>query len=464
MKNACCIILAGGKGTRMKSQRPKVLTEILFKPMISYVVDACKKSQIDNICVVTGYKSKLVNNYLDSIGNFKTVLQSEQKGTGHAVMMAMDFLKENIENDVLVLCGDTPLVTQECIENSYKSHIDSKSDITVVTAVLDDPQNYGRIYRKNDNTICKIIEKKDCNEQELQINEINSGIYWFKAKNLLECLLKLDTNNSQGEYYLTDTIEISINNNKKVSAFICDDSDIILGANSKKDLYELNQKMRMKVINKHFENGVEFISLDGVYISPDAVIGADTVIYPNTIIKQGVKIGTECKIGPQTLIEESIIDDRVTLNQVQCYKSKVHHDTDIGPFVHIRPNSEIDHHVHIGDFVEVKNSFIGAGTGISHLTYVGDSDVGKNVNFGCGVVTVNYDGVNKHRCTIKDGAFIGCNTNLVAPVTVGENSYTGAGSTITKDVEDDALGIARARQENKLNFSTKKLAGRKKKV
>ncbi len=464
MNNTCAIILAGGKGTRMKSKKPKVLSEILFKPMLGYVIEACNKANVNDICVVTGFKYELVEEYLSSVGDFSIARQLEQKGTGHAVMMAKDFLLKNKGKDVLVLCGDAPLITHECIENSYKSHIENKNAITVVTACLEDAGNYGRICRNDDDTIKKIVERKDCTEEEVLIKEINSGVYWFNVDNLLDCLDKLTTNNSQGEYYLTDTLEITINSNKKVSAFVCEDTDIILGANSRKDLFELNEKMRLKVIDKHFENGVEFISLDGVYISPDAKIGCDTVIYPNTIIKENVVIGEDCKIGPSTLIQDSVIDDRVSLNQVQCYKSKVHHDTDIGPFVHIRPNSEIDHHVHIGDFVEVKNSFVGAGTGISHLTYVGDSDVGKNVNFGCGVVTVNYDGVNKHRCTIKDGAFIGCNTNLIAPVTIGENGYTGAGSTITDDVPDEALGIARAKQQIKKDFSTKKLAGRRKKV
>lgn len=464
MNNTCAIILAGGKGTRMKSKKPKVLSEILFKPMLGYVVDACKNANVNDICVVTGFKSELVEEYLNKIGNFNIAHQFEQKGTGHAVMMAKEFLLNNKDKDVLVLCGDAPLITSECIKNSYKSHKKDNNAITVVTATLDDAGNYGRICRNDDLTIKKIVERKDCSKEELLIKEINSGVYWFNVSNLLDCLDKLTTNNSQGEYYLTDTLEITIGLNRRVSGFICDDTDIILGANSRKDLLDLNEKMRLKVINKHLDNGVEFISLDGVYISPDAQIGCDTTIYPNTIIKENVIIGEDCIIGPSTLIEKSIVEDRVKLNQVQCFQSKIHSDTDIGPFVHIRPNSEIDHHVHIGDFVEVKNSSIGAGTSISHLTYVGDSDVGQNVNFGCGVVTVNYDGVEKHRCTIKDGAFIGCNTNLVAPVTVGENGYTGAGSTITNDIPDSALGIARARQENKIGFSTKKLARRRKKV
>lgn len=463
MSNTCAIILAAGKGTRMKSQKPKVLAEILFKPMLGYVVDACRGADVEDICVVTGFRSEMVEEYLNSIGTFSIAKQTEQRGTGHAVMMAKEFLEKNRGKDVLVLYGDTPYLNAETISSAYEQHKKENNDITLITAMLDDPQSYGRIIRSGDK-ITKIVEKKDASPEEAAIKEINAGTYWFSVDNLLSVLDGLTTNNAQGEYYLTDTIALTLSQGGTVGGYIAPNSDIILGANSRKDLYELNEKMRMSVIQKHFENGVEFISTDGVYIAPDAVIGADTAVYPGTIIKENVIIGEDCKIGPNTLIQKSTIGDRVKLNSVQCYQSKVHDDADIGPFVHIRPNSEIHHHVHIGDFVEVKNSTIGAGTGISHLTYVGDSDVGKNVNFGCGVVTVNYDGVNKHRCTIKDGAFIGCNTNLVAPVTIGENAYTGAGSTITKDVPSQALGIARARQENKEGFSEKKLAGRKLKV
>lgn len=463
MSETCAIILAAGKGTRMKSNKPKVLAEILFKPMLGHVIDACQKADVNDICVVTGFRAEMVEDYLASIGEFSTVRQTEQKGTGHAVMMAREFLKEHCGKDVLVLCGDTPYLNAETISEAYRQHKEENNAITLVSALLDDPASYGRIVREG-NTISKIVEKKDATEEEAAIKEINAGTYWFAVNNLLTALDGLTTDNAQGEYYLTDTITLTLQNGGKVGGFIAPNSDIILGANSRKDLYELNEKMRMSVIEKHLENGVEFVSTDGVYIAPDAVIGTDTVIYPGTIIKEEVIIGEDCKIGPNTLIQKSTIGDRVKLNSVQCYQSKIHEDADIGPFVHIRPNSEIHHHVHIGDFVEVKNSTIGAGTGISHLTYVGDSDVGKNVNFGCGVVTVNYDGVNKHRCTIGDGAFIGCNTNLVAPVTIGKNGYTGAGSTITKDVPSEALGIARARQEIKEGFSKKKLAGRKIKV
>ena len=237
-----------------------------------------------------------------------------------------------------------------------------------------------------------------------------------------------------------------------------------MGANTHADLYQLNKIATKSIINGHIRNGVEFLSEDGILISPTVSIGRGTKILPGTILRGDTVIGENCVIGPTALIENSKVGDNTTINSSQVYLSQVDNDVKIGPFCHIRPNSVIHHHVKIGDFVETKNSKIGAGTAISHLTYVGDSDVGKNVNFGCGVVTVNYDGVKKNRCTIKDGAFIGCNTNLIAPVTIGENGYTGAGSTIVKEVPDEALGIARAKQKTIKDFSLKKLANRKKKV
>lgn len=463
MRTQSAIILGAGKGTRMKSNRPKVLCELMFRPMIHHVADACKGAGVQDLCIITGYQAEEVETSMRTIGDFTFARQNEQRGTGHAVMMATDFLLNHLDGDVLVLCGDAPCIDSDTIAKSHAQHVAEKNAITVITAKLPDAGNYGRILRKH-GRIRAIVERADCNDNQIEIKEINAGAYWFDAKNLLDCLSRLTTDNAQGEYYLTDTIALTLSAGNVVGGYLAPDPSIILGANSRFDLLELNEYIRQNTIRRHMENGVNFIATDGVIIAPDAVIGVDTDIYPGSIIKNNVQIGEGCTIGPNTVIADSVIGDHVKLNQVQCYQSKVDDFADIGPFVHIRPNSTICHHVHIGDFVEVKNSTIGAGTGISHLTYVGDSDVGKNVNFGCGVVTVNYDGVRKNRCTIGDGAFIGCNTNLVAPVTIGDNGYTAAGSTITADVPENALGIARARQELKADFSVKKLAGRKYKV
>ncbi len=452
MTNKSAIILAAGKGTRMKSDSPKVLCEVLFKPMINWVINSCHDAGITKICAVTGYKSELVEKVLDS--DIKIAIQEEQKGTGHAVMMAKDFLNQNIDGDVIVLCGDAPFMDSTTIENAYNLHKKENNAVTVITARLDNPTGYGRIVRSRYG-ISKIVEQKDASTNELLINEVNSGAYWFNVKYLLDVLFEVDNSNSQGEYYLPDTIALSINKGRKVNAYVSDNPDVILGANSRRDLCNLNSIANTRVIDNHFDNGVEFVSLDGILISPEVLIGKGTVILPSTILKGTTKIGEGCSIGPNCIIENSNIDNNVVFNASQCYNSIVERNATIGPFCHIRPNSTIKAGVHLGDFVEIKNSVIGEDTHVSHLTYIGDSDVGKKVNFGCGVVTVNYNGKTKARCTVEDEAFIGCNTNLVAPVKVGKRGYTAAGSTITQDVPDENLAIARSRQTNKQGYNSK---------
>jgi len=452
MANKSAIILAAGKGTRMKSDLPKVLCEVLFKPMIKWVTNSCYNADINQICVVTGYKSELVKNVLNK--EIDIAIQAEQKGTGHAVMMAKHFLEKHIDGDVIVLCGDAPFMDSTTIQNAYDLHKRQKNAITVITARLDNPTGYGRIVRAR-NGIQKIVEQKDASRNELLINEVNSGAYWFNVKHLLDVLFDVDDCNSQGEYYLPDTIALSLDKGKKVNAYISDNPDVVLGANSRFDLCNLNSIANTRVIDNHFDNGVEFVSLDGVLISPEVEIGKGTVILPSTILKGNTIIGKDCHIGPNSIIDSSTIQNNVTINSSQCYDSIVKSNATIGPFCHIRPNCVIEKDVHLGDFVEIKNSVIGESSHVSHLTYIGDSDVGKNVNFGCGVVTVNYNGETKSRCTIKDNAFIGCNTNLIAPVTVGEKGYTAAGSTITEDVPDEALAIARQRQTNKAGYNKK---------
>lgn len=452
MTSKSAIILAAGKGTRMKSSSPKVLCEVLFKPMINWVTEACYDASINNICVVTGYGGDEVKKALDD--NIETCVQEKQLGTGHAVMMAKDFLQKNIDGDVIVLCGDAPFMDPTTIDNAYDLHKRQKNAITVITARLDDPTGYGRIVRSR-NGIERIVEQKDASTSELLINEVNSGAYWFNVRYLLDVLFEIDNGNAQGEYYLPDTVALSLKKGNKVGGYISDNPDVILGANSRRQLLDLNGLARDHVFDNLMADGVEFVSLDGVIIEKGVKIERETKILPGTIIRGNTEIGNKCVIGPNTLISDSKIGNNVTLNSVQCYSSVVEDGANIGPFVHIRPNSHIMSNVHIGDFVEVKNSVIGEATHISHLTYVGDSDVGKRVNFGCGVVTVNYNGKNKNRCTIGDDAFIGCNTNLVAPVTVGDCGYTAAGSTITEDVPADSLAIARARQINKDGYNKK---------
>lgn len=456
--NCCAVILAAGDGKRMKSRRSKVLCEVAMKPMISWVISSLENAGIKNTAVILGNSADEVSAMLPEYG--ETFLQTERLGTGHAVMTALKFLEKNKESDVIVLCGDAPFIDSVTIKNAHEYHRANQNAVTVITAKLSDPAGYGRIIRSQ-NGISGIVEQKDASPDELKINEVNSGAYWFKAGALISALSKLTTDNAQGEYYLTDTISILLNDGERAGAYAAENPDIVLGANDRKSLLALNELAKRAIIERHMENGVEFVSADGVVISPDVTIGADTKILPGTILCGQTRIGAGCTIGPNSLISDSDVSDNTILNAVQCYQSVIHENVKIGPFTHIRPDSEIKAGVKIGDFVEIKNSVVGESTAVAHLTYVGDSDVGSHVNFGCGTVTVNYDGVNKHRTTIGDNAFIGCNTNLVAPVRVGDGAFTAAGTTVTKDVPDGALAIGRAAQENKPGFG-KKLLGRKK--
>lgn len=452
MDNA--IILAGGMGKRMNSQKPKVLLEVLGKPMLEWVTDACENAGIGRICVVKGYGAEQIDEFLD--GRFETAFQAERLGTGHAVMCAAEFLKKNPDSHTFIACGDAPFTDFKTIRAAYEFHKMSQAAVTVITAELPEPKGYGRIVRTKDG-IGGIVEEKDCSDSERRINEINSGCYWFRTKELLDVLPRLDRNNAQGEYYLTDTIKLLLQDGKKATAFKTDNQDAVLGANDRKGLLKLNDIARMRVIDKHLNAGVEFITTDGIVISPDVVIKSGAKILPNTILMGKTVIGASV-IGPNSRIIDTVVGDGSVLDNVLACEAIVGSNATIGPFAQLRKGSIVEDYVHIGDFVEIKNSVIGKGTAVSHLTYLGDSDIGKNVNFGCGTVTVNYDGTNKARCTIGDNAFIGCNTNLIAPVTVGEAAYTAAGSTITEDVPDGALAIERGKQVNKSDYAAKKLA------
>ncbi len=436
MKTAC-IILAGGAGKRMKSERPKVLAEVLCKPMLGWVLDAAERFGFDEISVVTGFRAELTGEYISSrSGNVTICHQPEQKGTGDAVRCAMEVISRC--DSVCVLNGDAPFIDSETLRASLELHQNSGSDVTVITAEIDDPRGYGRIIRTN-GEFTAIREQKDCSPEENKICEVNSGAYWFNAAKLAEALPKLSTDNAAGEYYLTDCVELM----ERRSAYTSPNPDIVLGANTRGALLELNQLARLRRLTQLMEEGVSFITLDGIIIGGDVKIGCDTTILPNTVILGNTEIGKGCVIGANSHIENCKIGDNVRLNNVQAYDSVIEDDVKIGPFAQLRPGSTIRSGVKIGDFVEIKNSDIGVNTAVAHLTYVGDSDVGRGVNFGCGCVTANYDGINKYRTKIGDHAFIGCNTNLIAPVEVGENATTAAGSTVTKNVPANSLAVER---------------------
>lgn len=437
------IVLAAGDGKRMKSARPKVMCEVLEQPMIGWVLDSLFEAGFtaENTGIVVGNGAEIVEKYLSTREIAKTFMQTERKGTGHAVMQAADML--DLCENVLILCGDAPFMDAETIKKSLDAHTESGSLVTVVTAEVENPTGYGRIIRDKDGSLLKITEQKDCNDAEKLIKEINSGVYWFNSSALKNALPKLQTANAAGEYYLTDAVGIIREEGGKASAFCAENSDIVLGANSRKDLLNLNTIARNRVIGKHLDNGVEFVATDGIIIGKDVEIGQDTKILPNTILRGKTVIGEGCVVGPNSIIENCKVGNNVVLNNVQAYRSRISDNVSAGPFVHLRPDTILHDGVKIGDFVEVKNSEIGIKTSISHLTYIGDSDVGKDVNFGCGCVTANYDGVNKFRTVIGDHAFIGCNTNLIAPVEIGENATTAAGSTITREVPANSLVIER---------------------
>ncbi len=442
MEQVCAVVLAAGDGKRMHSARPKVLCEVLFSPMICWIADSLAECGIEDVCAVLGAGADQVR---AAVPHFSWVEQKQRLGTGHAVMQAKAFLQQHLGGNCVVLYGDAPFVDAATLRNAYEEHIRQKAAVTLITAVLEDPTGYGRVIRDGE-AVAKIVEQADADERTLQVREINAGAYWFSVDFLLQALDRLQPNNAQGEYYLTDVIGIAAAEGLRVCGYQAKNPQVAMGANDRKGLLRLNELARQAQLAYHLEQGVEIVCADGVIIAPGVTIGQDTVLLPGTILKGKTTIGKHCVIGPNTVIEDSVIGDGCRINACQIEQSELEENVKIGPFTHVRPNSRLKAGVKIGNFVEVKNSVVGEKTAVAHLTYVGDSDVGKNVNFGCGTVTVNFDGHGKYRTVIGDGCFIGCNSNLIAPVTIGDDSYIAAGSTITDEVPADALAIARARQ------------------
>lgn len=446
------VILAAGDGKRMKSNNSKVCCEVLSKPMLSWVLDSCSDAGIatQNTCVVIADDPKGVDKLLPE--GIATAVQKERKGTGHAVSCAMDFLqglRDNYVEHVAVLCGDAPFIDSVTLSESYNYHTSHKNDVTVLTAKVDDPARYGRIIRDKNGDFAKIVEAADATSQQLLINEINSGAYWFSVSYLISNLPLLEPKNVQGEYYLTDMVELAFKTGGRAGAFVCADPSVALGANDRAALAQLNRVARDAVLLRHYKNGVDIPITDGVIIGPDVLIGRDTTILPGTILIGKTTIGEGCTIGPNTRIISTTVGNGCTIDSSRLEQSKVGSGVRIGPFAQLRPNSVIADNVKIGNFVEIKNSTVGEKTSFAHLTYIGDSDFGARINVGCGVVTVNYDGVSKHRTTVGDDAFIGCNSNLIAPVTVEQGGYVAAATTVTKTVPADAMAIGRVKQENK---------------
>jgi bifunctional UDP-N-acetylglucosamine pyrophosphorylase/glucosamine-1-phosphate N-acetyltransferase len=453
MGKKMAVILAAGKGTRMKSKKPKVLHEVCGQSMLEYVIDSCRNVGTDEIHVIVGYESQLIKDAVPEGNGLSYTMQEEQLGTGHALMQVMPEIQK-FRGQVMVLVGDAPLITSGTLEHLLEINSQEAVKATVITAEIPKPKNYGRIIRDEKGYLQKIVEAKDAKPHEKAVKEINSGMYCFDAQTLASVLDKLDNNNAQKEYYLTDVIGLIRGNGHKVKACLVENQEDILAVNSKTELATISKIMRRRINTRLMEEGVIITDPESTYIDYSAKVGQDTEIEPGVILKGDTVIGDECLIGSSSKLVNAIVGDRVTVEHSIILKSSVGDDTKVGPYAYIRPDSHIGRRVKIGDFVEVKKSIIGDDTKASHLTYIGDAKVGEGVNLGCGVVFVNYDGKNKYLTEVEDHAFIGCNTNLVAPVKVGKNVYVAAGSTITEDVPENALAIARCRQTIKEEYVT----------
>lgn len=439
------VILAAGLGTRMKSDIPKVLHKVNGLSMIEQVIRVLKKAGCEDCLVVTGFKGELVREALGDSVSY--AVQKDQLGTGHAVMQAEDYLRKR-SGHVLVVCGDTPLLRAETVRRLMDTCREKKAAAAVLTAEMADPTGYGRVLRDKDGHMLRIVEQKDGTEEELAVKEINTGTYCFEIPALLAALPRLTPENAQHEYYLTDVFSLLIRDGRSVIPVAADDAEETMGVNSRVQLAAAEKVLRLRKAEELMASGVTIIDPERVYIGADVTVGRDTVLYPGTILEGKTTVGARCVLGPDTQLTDVTCGDGNRLNRVYAHECVIGDNNEAGPFVHLRPGTALHDHVKIGNFVEVKNSDIGDGTKLPHLIYCGDADVGKNVNFGCGSVTVNFDGKNKNRTVVEDHAFIGCNTNLVAPVRIGKRAFTGAGSTITKDVPGKALAIARARQKN----------------
>lgn len=446
------IVLAAGQGKRMKSKQYKVLHPVCGKPMVGHVLDTVKQAKSEKIIVVVGHGAEKVQAYLGDDAQF--VKQEQQLGTGHAVLQAKDLLA-NEDGTTIVICGDTPLVKSSTIEQMITLHEQSGAAATILTASFADPTGYGRIIRNEQGIVERIVEQKDCSQAEAAVQEINTGTYCFDNKKLFEALGRVTNENAQGEYYLTDVIGLFRAAGEVVQGYCTNDLAEAIGVNDRVALAEAEQLMRARINRQHLINGVTLIDPASTYIEAGVTIGADTIIYPGTVLKGNTAIGEDCIIGPQSEINNSTLHNGVTVKQSVLDQAEVGDESSIGPFAYIRPGSVVGKHCKIGDFVELKNAKLDDGSKVSHLSYVGDAEVGKDVNIGCGAITVNYDGFNKSKTIIGDHAFIGSNVNLIAPVTVGEGAYVVAGSTVTKDVPSGDLAIARQRQENKPGYAEK---------
>lgn len=438
MSDLLTVVLAAGKGTRMKSDTNKVLHKIAGKEMVNHVIDTADKISSEVVCIV-GYQAEKVKKAITADVKFK--LQSEQLGTGHAVMQAMDEIKDH-NGDVLILYADIPLIKEKTLQNMKNFHDNQSANLTIITTLLKNPTGYGRIIKNEDSEIIKIVEEDDATSKEKKINEINSGIMCIDSNSLIDALDDLDNDNAQNEYYLTDVVNSIRNENGKILPYKIDDKEEITGVNDRVNLSKAEKIIRERINKKHMDNGVTIIDPQTTYIDGNVEIGADTIIYPFTYLEGETKIGSHNIIKPHNHIIDSIIGDNNNIKNSNVIKeSTIKNECNIGPFAHIRPGCIIADGVKIGDYVELKKADISEKTKVPHLAYVGDAEIGTKTNVGAGTIFANYDGKNKHKTIVGDSVFIGSNSTLVAPLKIENRGKTGAGAVVTNDVEEDTTVI-----------------------
>ena len=448
------LILAAGHGTRMKSDVLKVLHPVMGVPMLALVVDAVCEAGIERPAIVIGHQGERVRETLGD--HVEYVVQEEQKGTGHAVSVAAESLRDF--DDVLILYGDTPLVTAEMIEALTRRHHQGRAAATLLTAVVEDPSGLGRVIRDSRGEFVGIVEEADASHAEAAIGEINTAIACFNVAHLLECLPKIRADNVQGEYYLPDVFPLLLEKGQTVQTVQADDPMMVMGVNNRRGLALANEILRERILDRLMDGGVTVVDPHTTWVHPDARIGRDTTLAPFTTIEGPCSIGSHCHLGPMAHLIESRLGDNVRVLHSVVEASDLADGVEIGPYAHLRPDNVLGPGVRVGNFAELKNAHLGANTKVPHHAYLGDARVGDNVNIGAGAITVNYDGEAKHQTQIDEGSFIGCNSNLLAPVTVGRGGFVAAGSTINEDVPPGGLGIARQKQRNVENWVSRRFS------
>jgi len=461
MKQFILLILAAGKGTRLKSGLPKVLHPLAGKPLIEYVLDASRPLGPSSTLIVVGYEAEAVKSALAGVPA-QFIDQVPQLGTGHAVQLAKPHW-ESHRGTILILSGDVPLISTQTLKSILETHWKTRPSVTLLSTFLEDPTGYGRVVRNSRGDVERVVEQKDASVQEQGLKEINTGIYCFEIADLVQVIGELSAANAQGEYYLTDSVGLLRRRNKRVGVMVCEDPLEAIGINSRIELAQLEQVLRARKIKQLMLEGVTIVDPASTYVALDVRVGRDTVLYPNVFLEKGSLIGSRCQIYPNVRISNSVLEDNViVLDSSLISESRIQSSAQIGPFAHLRRHTVIGKEARIGNFVEVKKSEIGDKTKAAHLSYLGDAQIGQGVNIGAGTITCNYDGVSKHPTVIEDHVFVGSDSQLIAPVTIHRSAYVAAGSSICEDVPEDSLAIARSRQVIKENWARKRRETRRK--